>query len=232
MKKIGIIGGLGPEATVDYYRILINAFREKCSGHSPEIAIYSVSQDDLVVLYKKKDFDGIVNWLNRAVIALSQCGAQLVIIASNTPHIVYDDLIEIAPIPIISIVEETAIVARKMGLKRIGLFGTKITMGADFYPKVFKKSDMEIVVPTRDEQDRINHIINNQLIFGIVKDESRNQLKAVIQRMIKEESINALILGCTELPLILSNPDLGIPYLNTSRIHVLAALQYAMAEDG
>ncbi|OGC41456.1 hypothetical protein A2Y85_05895 [candidate division WOR-3 bacterium RBG_13_43_14] len=228
MKKIGIIGGLGPEATVDYYRILINAYRERFGGKTPEIIIYSLDMGELATFFKNKDLNGIVNWLNRAIKALKGSGADLAIIAANTPHLVYEDLVRVAPIPVISIVEETANVASTMGLKRVGLFGTKITMRADFYPKVFKQKNIDIAVPTKDEQNYINRILNEELNFGTIREETRGQLKAIIQRMIKEQGINALILGCTELPLILSAPDPGIPYLNTSRIHVLSALRYAL----
>lgn len=231
MKKIGIVGGLGPEATVDYYRILINAYRERTGGKTPEIIIYSINAVDLGIMYRNKDFTGIVSWLNQAVKALADGGADLAIIAANTPHIVYDDLAIIAPIPVISIVEETANAASIMGLKNVGLFGTKITMRSDFYPKVFKKKNIDVTVPTRDEQEYINRIIHRELNFGTIHTETRDRLKTIIERMIGEHGIDGLILGCTELPLILSESDTGIPYLNTSRIHVLSALRHAMTDD-
>ena len=227
MRKIGIIGGLGPEATIDYYRTIINECRAQTQGDVPEIVLYSLNLRDFPSIDNE---DALVKWLLAGLKALHRAGADFAIISANTPHIVFDEVKKSSPLPLLSIVEETAKAVKALGVNRIGLFGTKITMSSAFYQQVFDKYGIRIVVPTREEQDYINDKISSELIFNNILEETRVGLLKIAARMIQDEGIQALILGCTELPLILTHDALGIRFLNTTRIHALAAVSYCLAE--
>ncbi len=227
MRKIGIIGGLGPEATIDYYRTIINECRAQTKGDVPEIIVYSLNLGDFPSIDNE---DALVEWLLDGLKALHRAGADFAVISANTPHIVFDKVEKSSPLPLLSIVEETAKAAKALGVNRVGLFGTKVTMSSDFYQRVFEKYGISIVAPTRDEQDYINDKILSELIFNTIVEETRDGLLKIAGRMIHDEGIQALILGCTEIPLILTHDALGIRFLNTTRIHALAAVGYCLAE--
>jgi len=226
MRKIGIIGGLGPEATVDYYRTIINECRAQAQGDVPEIVLYSLNLKDFPDI---DDKDAIVRWLLDGLKALHRAGADFAIISANTPHIVFDRLKPLSPLPLLSIVEETGKAVRTLGAGTVGLFGTKITMSSDFYQRVFDDHSIKIVVPLPEEQDYINHKISSELMFNKILNDTKNDLLKIAERMVHDEGIQALILGCTELPLILTHDYLGIPFLNTTRIHTLAAVRYCLS---
>ena len=216
MKRIGLVGGLGPEATVDYYRIIIDGCRKRTKGRVPEIIIYSLDLNDFPGFDQR---DKIVQWLARAIIALHSAGADFAALTANTPHIVFDEVASRSPIPLISIVEETRRVVQEQGLKRVGLLGTKVTMSSDFYPRAFSKHNISVVVPSEQEQDYINDKLVKEIMFNRIIEDTRQGLLAIIKRMIESQGVEAVILGCTELPLILTGDAFGIPLLNTTKIH-------------
>ncbi|UCC11312.1 MAG: amino acid racemase, partial [candidate division WOR-3 bacterium] len=170
-------------------------------------------------------------WLLDAVQRLKQAGADFALIASNTPHIVFDRLAQQAPIPLISIVEETAREALQRGLKKLGLLGTHVTMTSDFYQKSFAAHSMEVIVPLPGEQDFIHEKLTTEIMFNKIIDTTRDALLDIVKRMIDQESIDSIILGCTELPLILNQDAFGIPFLNTTLIHTESAVQYCLAHN-
>ena len=223
MKKIGIIGGVGPEATIEYYRLIINYYREKIKdGSYPEILINSINITGMIKMIENDDKAGLVRYLSDSVISLSNAGADIALIASNTPHLVFDELAEISPIPLISIVEETCIEAKRTGIKKAGLLGTAFTMNNRFYHKVFEKSDIEIAAPDEESKAYIHSKIFGELVSGIIKDDTRKRFIEIIDTLKSVNGIDGLILGCTELPLILSDGDIpGIPFLNTTAIHAM-----------
>ncbi|UCD19016.1 MAG: amino acid racemase [candidate division WOR-3 bacterium] len=223
MKKIGIVGGLGPESTVDYYRTMVNEIRGMEAGEAPEIIIYSLNLKDFPPIEQK---DAVIAWLVGAVRALERAGADFAIISANTPHIFYNEVKKLSPLPLLSIVEETAAVVRSMGLPKVGLLGTGITMSSDYYHKVFKRHNIEIVVPKRDEQDYVVDKLFSEIILNRIVEETRRNLLRIVKRMVDEDRIQGLILGCTELPLILEHDEYGIPFLNTTKIHVKGAIRY------
>lgn len=225
MRKIGIIGGLGPEATIDYYRTIINECREQTRGDVPEMVIYSLNLRDFPDI---SDENAVAEWLLGGLRALHRAGADFALISANTPHIVFERLRPLSPLPLLSIVEETGMAVSKLGIKTVGLFGTKITMSSDFYQRVFDVYGIRIVVPAIQEQDYINHKISSELMFNNILEATRNGLLEITERMIHDHGIQALILGCTELPLILTHDELGIPFLNTTRIHALSAIRYCL----
>lgn len=233
MRKIGIVGGLGPESTIDYYRIIIEAAYEKLKGSTPEFIIYSLDLEKFSNMMKSfdKEKNNVISYLLGAVTSLYRAGADFALIASNTPHIVFDEVVEKSPIPMISIVEETLKVAEKKGIKRIGLFGTKFTMQSDFYQKVFLRKEIEVIVPKEVEQNFINYKLYDELTFGKIVEETKKGFLTIAKRMIDEDGIKGLILGCTEIPLVLSEDEyLGIPFLSTSKIHAKSSLRYCLGE--
>jgi len=230
MKRIGLIGGLGPESTLDYYREIINAFKDdKGSMNYPEILIYSVNLSEFLNLTKVKAYDQIVEIILKKISSLKKAGADFVAITANTPHMMFDRIQERSELPLISIVEVTCKETLRRGLKRPGLFGTGFTMSATFYQDVFSRQGIEIVLPSPDERELINEKLFTEIELGILKDETRNLLTEVMKRMVRDDHIDSLILGCTEFPLILpENEYAGIPMLNTVKIHVDAIASYAL----
>ncbi|UCG52051.1 MAG: amino acid racemase [Candidatus Latescibacterota bacterium] len=225
MKTIGIIGGLGPETTLEYYHIITSSYQKQVGGQSyPKIIIYSVNLGEFIDAAEAGAWDKVAGWLSHGVEMLHRAEADFAMIAANTPHVVFDEVNAGSPIPMISIVEETVRVAKQLGLRKLGLFGTKFTMRADYYQKVFSRERIDIVVPDPEDQDYIYDKILNELVIGEIVADTRDGLLSIVRRMIDESSIQGLILGCTELPLILTKDEFGIPFLNTTRIHAESAL--------
>ena len=231
MKTIGIIGGLGPESTVDYYKEIISAFNARYDEMVyPEIIIYSVNINEFMNFVETKNWLGLSEWLLEKISSIHRAGAQFAVVASNTPHIVFDEITSKSPIPLLSIVEETCNKAQEMDLKNVGLMGTKLTMEADFYKKPFISKGMSVVVPSEKEQQLIHHKLFSEIESGIFKDSTREKLLAIAKRMVDEEEVDALILGCTELPLILTESKYGIPFLNTTAIHCESIIKHCLQD--
>lgn len=224
MKKAGIIGGIGPEATVEYYHLIISKYRDIITdGSYPEILIHSIDMSKMIGFLTDNNIDGVVAYLGAAVSSLASAGADFALLASNTPHVVFDRLSEEASIPMKSIVEATRDEAQKRGLKKTGLLGTRFTMTGGFYQDVFSQGTLNISIPAETERDFIHDKIFSELVFANIKSETKDEFIRIIKRMQKDDGIDSIILGCTELPLILFPEDsaaIGIPFLNTTEIHV------------
>jgi aspartate racemase len=222
VKRAGIVGGIGPESTVEYYRFLIEGYREKTGdGSYPSLIINSIDM--------KRMLDGIgagriretVDFLAQEVDRVAVAGADFAVLASNTPHIVFDELRKQARIPMISIVEATCRAAIAIGVQKVGLFGTRFTMQGRFYNKVLETAGIECCLPSLAEQETIHEKYMSELVQGIVSDDTRRYLVRVALDMKVEQGIRALILGGTELPLVLRDArEIGIPLLDTTKIHV------------
>jgi aspartate racemase len=234
MKTIGIIGGLGPESTLDYYREIISAFKSRDGNLAyPEIILFSVNLEEFMTLIDEKNWAGLSRALSEKIDALHQAGAEFAAIASNTPHIVFQEVQSRSPIPLLSIVEATCDKARQMGVKRAGLMGTRLTMASDFYRKVFQPRGISIAVPSEKEQQFIHEKLFTEIELGIFKDTTRQALFEIAERMMAAESIDALVLGCTELPLIMLETVMpenryDIPFLNTTAIHCERIVSYCI----
>jgi aspartate racemase len=228
MKKIGLIGGIGPESTLDYYERIIDAFRAgEAEPDYPEIILYSANLTELMAILKAGDRAGLADWLVDKAQALHRAGADFAAIGSNTPHIVFEEVAARSPIPLVSIVEATRQKAASLGLKKLGLMGTLFTMQADFYPRALAANGMSVVVPDRESQRFIQHRLETEIELGIIKDATREELLAIARRMIDQNGIEGVILGCTELPLILTQTAYdSIPFLNTTAIHVESIVEY------
>ena len=231
MKKIGMIGGFGPESTLDYYRLMNEVYRQKVNDDSyPKILINSMDMSAMLKMVANKQWDVLVNWLLDGVNALYLGGADFGFISANTPHIVFDQIQKLSPIPLISIVEETRKEAERLGLKKIGLLGTSFTMESDFYQAVFDKSAISLVVPNEQEQQYIQQKLMSEIEQGQFLDSTRQELLNIIKRMVQENAIDGVVLGCTELPLILTKSEFGIPFLNTTKIHVAGIIEECFLE--
>jgi len=228
MKKIGIIGGLSAESTIEYYKILIKEYNKRQGGKSsPLLIIDSLDLEEAVKLMTNNDWDGVFNIIFQSAKNLERACAEVIIIATNTIHKVFERLQKKIKTPMISILDVTAEAAKSKNLKKIGLLGTIFTMQSDFFQKVFQKYDLEIIVPNQEDQKLVNEIIFKELTFHIIKPESKRKYLEVIGRL-QQEGAEGVILGCTEIPLLIKQEDSPIPVFDTSILHAMAALEYAM----
>ena len=222
MKTVGIIGGIAPESTMEYYRLIIASYREKKrDGSYPPILINSIDMKKMLDLIAAKELAEVTEYLLGEVRKLAQAGADFGLLASNTPHIVFEDLRRQSPIPLMSIVEAACEAAQSLRLKKVGLFGTRFTMQGGFYSKVFGEHGIEIIFPPAGEQDYIHEKYMGEL--GQWRLPGRNAGAAADDRgpLKARNGIQGLILGGTELPLILREEFArGIPFLDTTKIHV------------
>ncbi|MDQ2824959.1 MAG: amino acid racemase, partial [Verrucomicrobiota bacterium] len=204
MKTLGIIGGLGPESTIDYYQKIIALYRERNrNGSYPEFIINSVDLKKGRDFIEANDLDGVARYLLNEIQKLARAGAHFGLIAANTPHIVFDDVARASPIPLISIVEATCQAAKARGFKNLALFGTRFTMQGTFYPKVFSKEGINLVIPILTNQDYIHDKYFTELVVGKFLPETRANLLAIVDVMKAKNNIDGVILAGTELPLIL-----------------------------
>jgi aspartate racemase len=231
MKTLGIIGGVGPESTVEYYRTIIALYRERVrDGSYPQFIINSVDLKKPVDLITANDLAGVTRYLVEEIQKLARAGADFGLIAANTPHVVFAEVLAAVPIPLISIVEATCAVVKKCGLKRPALFGTRFTMQGTFYSKVFAREGIELVIPDPSDHEYIHDKYMNELVLGNFLPETRAGLLAIVDRLIAEREIDSAILAGTELPLILRDAiHHGIPLLDTMRIHAEAAVAEMLA---
>jgi aspartate racemase len=226
MKTLGIVGGIGPESTVDYYCSLIQMWREQTKdGSAPAILLNSIDLKKMLDLIAAKALSEVTAYLSGEMQRLARAGADVGLFAANTPHIVFGELQRRSPIPLISIVEATREAAEELGLRRLGLFGIRFTMQGRFYQDVFSKAGIALVVPEENEQAYIHDKYMNELVKGVLLPETRERLLAIVDRMAKQEDAQGIILAGTELPLILRAASCGIPFLDTTQIHVKAALR-------
>jgi len=225
-KTVGIIGGIGPESTIEYYRLIISAFRsQENNDNYPQIIINSINMKTMLDLIGENRLSEVTDYLVAEVNKLAKAGADFVLLASNTPHIVFDEIEKKSTLPIISIVEVTCQKSAEMGLKKVGLLGTKFTMMGGFYERVFAKQKIEIIVPNSEDREYIHDKYMNELVRGIILDRTRNDLLNIVAKMKISQGIEALILGGTEFPLILtSSNDPNLPFLDTAKIHVESIL--------
>jgi aspartate racemase len=232
MKTVGIIGGIAPESTVDYYRLIIAKYREQIpDGNYPPLLINSINMTKMLGFIGAKQNIEVIEYLSGEVRKLASAGATFAVLASNTPHIVFDEIQKQSPIPMISIVETACDEAAGLGLKKVGLFGTKFTMQGGFYNSVFARKGMDVVLPDPDDQSFIHQKYMGELVNGIFRPETKERLLAIAGKLAQSHGMEGLILGGTELPLILKEPSHnGIPILDTTRIHVKRIVQELISE--
>jgi aspartate racemase len=221
MKTLGLIGGTGPESTIEYYRLLTAQYREKADGASPPLIINSVDIKRLLAWMTANELSKVADYLVEEVEKLRKAGADFGALTANTPHIVFDELQQRSALPLISIVEAACDRVQALGLKSVALFGTRYTMQAPFYPRVFSRTNVELVTPTDDEQAYIHEIYLGQLLKDVFLPETRERVLRIADDMKARHGIEAVILGGTEIPLLLrADEHNGILLLDTTRIHV------------
>jgi aspartate racemase len=226
MRTLGLLGGMGPESTVDYYNRIIALYRErKPDGSYPQFLINSVDLEEGRAFIERDDLAGLTKFILAGIDKLAKAGCDFGLMAANTPHLVFDEVAREAPISLISIVEATCAEVKKRGLKRLCLFGTRYTMQADFYPKVFVREKIELIPPAAADQDYIHEKYFGELVPGIFLPETRAGLLAIVDRMRDKIDIDGVLLAGTELTLILREPaHNGIPFIDTAAIHCQAAV--------
>ena len=231
MKTLGIVGGIAPASTIEYYRMLIATYQQqRPDGSNPPVIINSIDMQTMLRLIAADALDEVTEYLGAEIDKLVQAGADFGLLASNTPHIVFDRLQRRSRIPLISIVDATFDAAKRLNLTRVGLLGTRFTMQSAAYPSVFTRRGITIVVPDASDQEYVHGKYMSELVRGEYLPETRAGLLAVVERLRLGEGVDGIILGGTELPLILRDvADVGIPFLDTGKIHVEAALERMLA---
>jgi len=221
MKTLGLIGGIGPESTVEYYRFITEAFRDQCDGNYPPIIINSVNLKMFIRLLNANEMQKFADELVREVERLAVAGADFGAFASNTPHIVFDEVNRRSRIPLVSIVEATRDRAIELGFKKVGLLGTRFTMQGTFYPEVFSRAGLDLIAPNDEEQAYIHDKYMNELLNNVFAPATRDHMIEIANSMKQREGVEALILGGTELPILLrDSTQARMPLLDTTRIHV------------
>lgn len=225
MTTVGLVGGLGPESTIDYYRRILAAWQREDPSTSPSIVIDSLDVQRALKLVAT-DRPALAEYLLASVRRLANAGVDFVAMTANTPHVVFDELVPRSPVPMLSIVEACADEARRRGMMRPILLGTRFTMDAPFYPEVFGRRGIAIVLP--DEADRVwlHARYVGELLEGDFRDETRQAVVALIARLRNRHAADGVILGGTELPLLLGDPVIaGLPALDTTALHVQAIVR-------
>ncbi|MBD3252785.1 amino acid racemase [Candidatus Pacearchaeota archaeon] len=223
-KRIGILGGISYQSTIEYYRLIMEKYFEKFQDYySPEIVIFNLDFQKFTD-FENNDKENYINYIMEGINSLKNAGVDFIIMAANSPHAVFDEIKEKNKIPMISIAEVTADKAKKLGLKKLLLLGIKFTMQSSFYKEVCNKRNIEVIVPDESEQDEINRIIFKELCSGLFREESKIKLFNIINRY----DVGGVILGCTELPLLLKQEASNRRLLNTLELHAEAALNSAL----
>lgn len=223
--SFGLIGGLGPESTIDYYRRILEECERIESGSAPHIVIDSLDVDYGLSLVEH-DRPRLVEYLLESARRLAAAGCDFGAMAANTPHVVFDNLVARSPIPLISIVEAAAEEAKRRGMKRVGLLGTRFTMEGTFYPGVLERYGIECVTPDPREITWIHERYIGQMLRGDFREETRDGVIGIILRLGNEERIDGVILGGTELTILLSASSIGgVPALDTTALHVSAIVK-------
>jgi aspartate racemase len=232
MKTIGIIGGIGPESTIEYYRLIIASyFERRPEGGYPSIIINSIDLKQMLSMVTANELARLTEYLVSEIQRLARAGAECGLVAANTPHIVFDEVRRQSPIPLVSIVEATCEAAKALGMKNLGLFGPRFTMQGRFYRDVFSREGIALAVPDEADQAFIHHIYFNELVRGTVLPETRERLLMIVDRLKERERIQGLILGGTELSLILRDATVrDIPVLDTAKIHAKAIVEEALSQ--
>lgn len=227
MKILGIIGGIGPASTIDYYRLLQAAWRDRRpDGSYPPLLINSIDLGRLIGLVGAGRLDELAGWLVAEVERLARAGADLALLASNTPHLVLDRIAARSPIPLVSIVEAAAEAVAAAGFTRVGLLGTRSTMEGAFYPAAFAARGLAVLAPDADDRAWVHEKYLGELVPGDFRPETREGLLRVIGRL-REAGADAILLAGTELPLILRDVASPVPLIDTAAVHVRRAAALA-----
>lgn len=232
MKKVGLVGGIGPESTISYYHDIVYGV-QKAVGRDffPDISIESIDLFQWVELCDQKKYDELVKFTLEPVERLKNSGADFAVLTANTAHLIFDEVQASSAIPLLSIVEAAADEAARRGYTKVGLLGTGFTMKNTFFKTAFQKRSIEVVVPDEADMDFIHEKIYSELVYEKIVPETQERLIQIANKLVKESGIQGLVLGCTELPLILNDAITPVPCLDTVKIHVAAIIREIMKES-
>lgn len=230
MKTIGLIGGMSWESTVTYYQILNETVKQKLGGlHSAKILLYSVDFDEIEKYQSSGEWEKSAEVLSQAAMNLEKAGADFIVICTNTMHKVAPKIQSHISIPIIHIAEATADELIKRGISRVALLGTKYTMTQDFYKDKLLKAGIDVVIPDSTGIETVNDIIYKELCLGIISEESKKKYLEIIDRL-AEQGAQGVILGCTEIGLLIQQTDTSLPVFDTTRIHAVKAAELSIED--
>jgi len=229
MKTIGLIGGMSWESSIEYYRIINETVKAKLGGlHSSKSIMYSVDFADIEALQHQGKWHDAAQILAEAAKKLEKGGADFVVICTNTMHKVADDIQAHIHIPILHIADATARRIKDSGIRRIGLLGTRFTMEDAFYKdRLIQKYGLDVIIPDVQGREIVHHVIYDELVIGKIREESRKQYADIIEGLVKDGA-EGVILGCTEIGLLVHEKDCRVPRFDTARIHAEAAVEYAL----
>lgn len=232
MKTIGLIGGMSWESTVPYYRIINETVREKLGGfHSAKIVLYSVDFHEIEQLQMAGAWDESGRMLARAAQSLQAAGADFLLLCTNTMHKVADAIENAVNIPLFHIADPTAQQIKQAGLKKIGLLGTRFTMEQEFYRgRLRDQHHLDVLVPDDEDRGIVNRVIYEELVLGLVRDASRAEYRRIIQRLV-DQGVQGVILGCTEISMLVGQSDSPVPLFDTTSLHARKAAEYALKEE-
>lgn len=229
MKKIGLVGGTGPESTLMYYKTLNTRIDALTNGtHMPDLAIESVDFRRAWEYVSTAQYEKLSAYLAEKVNALYGSGAEVISLTAGTMHIVFDEVQAATKAKLISIPKVVCEAVEKSGYKKVGLLGTIFTMEQDYMKKDFRNAGIEVFVPEKEERELIAKRILEELEFGVVKETTLNEFQGIIRKMQREKGIEAVVLGCTELPLLLNEENCPVPCLDSVEIHISELIRLAM----
>ncbi len=231
MSKIGLIGGIGPESTVVYYQSITSGVQRKSGKpYFPNLTIESMSVFEVLEYCDREDYEGLTEYLLKGIENLHGAGCDYAAMTGITVHIVMDELQKRSPIPLVSMLDTSAEYAMEKGFKKVGLLGTLPTMNGTFFHNAFSVKGIEVVTPSEEEKQFVGKKIADELELGIIKDETREKMRSIAERMIHEDGAEAIVLGCTELPLVFQSISLDVPYINVMEIHIEKLIDLVMSE--
>lgn len=231
MKTIGLLGGMSWESTLSYYRALNQGVKRRLGGlHSARICLLSVDFADIEVLQRTGDWQQTAHMLAQEAQRIERAGADMLLIGTNTMHKVADEVASAISIPLLHIADATARVLRQDGMTRVGLLGTRFTMEQDFYKaRLSEQFGIEVIIPDAQQRDEVHRIIYEELCQGVITDVSRHRYLAIIQDL-HAQGAQAVILGCTEIALLVQQTHTSVPLYDTTHIHADAAVEWALAD--
>ncbi len=228
MKTIGILGGMSPESTVAYYEYITRTYTERFGDYGyPEVIIYSVSFQPYVDWPNAGRWDLVAAGLSEAARKLAAAGADFVLIATNTMHKVVDDVRAAVDVPVLSLLDAVGEAILAQGIPTVGLLGTRFTMEKPFYRGALAEQGITVLVPEERERDVVHRVIYDELVAGKIRAASRAQYVAIIEGL-AAHGAEGIVLGCTEIPLLVRPEDVSLPLFDTTQIHAEAALTYAL----
>ena len=229
MKTIGLIGGMSWESSAEYYRIVNETAKEKLGGlHSAKTVMYSVDFAEVEALQHEGRWDEAAQLMASAAQSLERAGADFVILCTNTMHKLADEIQAAIQIPFLHIADATAQKIKDAGIKRIGLLGTRYTMEHDFYKgRLIENYGLDVIIPDETDRETVHRVIYDELCLGIIKPESREHYKEIMAKLI-QSGAEGIILGCTEIELLVHDEDSSVPLFPTTKIHAVAAVEYAL----